>query len=369
MRTRRNYLTLLGAGTVALAGCGGNSSDSAESIPTVSESPDNSSVNPSNDEYADTPTNGINEELLEPDLTGREIYFNQIHGEDEQILKEVQGTSDEHSISFQAIEQSLEEGFQNGGRNQAIAQGLQTASQEYKPGTNQTYWERHQHILSALHQTLEQKEGEQWDFKIDSRLDAQPSTDGWLKYSHIDVETEGETERGNTQYNTIRATLTEEYNHTTHIKGNPADADNYIKRILQQVDNPESHYSRSLIDKDAIDNAIEEEGWDEDLAYDQSGAQVGILLGEGIELDAYDESYVAPENLLISKDGREQQILEVVDEYEESGDLALRQRMREEYFNSGHDEYEASEVDITADGSVSMEQIDDFDMSDEIAGA
>jgi hypothetical protein len=184
------------------------------------------------------------------------------------------------------------------------------------------------------------------------------------------VETDEETERGNTKYDTIRATLTEEYDHTTHISGNSADASNTIKRILQQVDNPESYASRSLIDKDALEEYIEEDNLDRKRTYDQAGALVGVMLGGRIEVDPpYDDTYIISENLLISEDEREEEILKIVDEYEESGDLALRNRMREEYFNNGHEEYEASEVDVTADGSVSMEQIDDFDMSEEIADA
>ncbi|WP_146418309.1 hypothetical protein [Haloarcula hispanica] len=384
---RRRFLTLLGVSTASgLAGCGGLGGTGSTETETIQETPNNSTINPAHGTSTPTstptpeptptptPTETEVQETEQPsqDLTGREIYLNQIHGEDEGVLERVQGTGGKTSISFQAIDESLEEGFEQGGRFEAVKSGLETASKQYSGGNHEEgYWNRHRHIMSALHQTLEQKQGEQWDFEVDSRLDAQPGTDGWLKFSRIDVEKEGETtERGNTEYQTIRGALDERYQHTTHISGNPADPSNYVKRILQQVDNPESVASRSLIDKDAADNAIEHYDWNRERSYDQASTQIGILLGGGLDTESsYENTSIAPENLLVAEEGREEEILEIVDEYEEDGDLALRQRMREEYFNNGHEEYEASTTNITADGSVSMEGIDDFDMSNHIADA
>jgi len=382
---RRRFLTLLGVSTASgLAGCGGLGGTGSTETETIQETPNNSTINPAHGTSTPTstptpeptptptPTETEVQETEQPsqDLTGREIYFNQIHGEDEGVLERVQGTGGKTSISFQAIDESLEEGFEQGGRFEAVKSGLETASKQYSGGNHEEgYWNRHRHIMSALHQTLEQKDGEEWDFKIDSRLDATPSPDGWLKFSRIDVETQGETERGNTEYQTIRGALDERYQHTTHISGNPASADNFMRRLLQQIDNPESYNSRSLIDKDAAEKIIQEENLNRDGSYDQFGMNISILLGGEINFGEYDENYVTGEHLLISEDGREEEILEIVDEYEEDGDLALRNRMREKYFNNGFNEYEATETNITADGSVSMEGIDDFDMSEEVADA
>jgi hypothetical protein len=192
-----------------------------------------------------------------------------------------------------------------------------------------------------------------------------------MKYSRIDVETEnGETEKGNTKYEAIYGALTEDRNHAVHHPGEQTSAENTTHRLLQEIRNADTYNARSLVDEDAIENAYEESDWDKERTYDQSGAMVGILLGGGINEDSeYEDTYIAPEHLLASEEGREEEILEIVDEYEEQGDMTLRNTMREEYFNNGHDEYEASEVDAHADGSVSMEQIDDFSMADRIADA
>jgi hypothetical protein len=354
MSTRRGVLTALGA--AALAGCSSNAAPPAEQSDAAS-----TAINQSNSTETDA------DQGNELTLSGREWYFNWIHGEDEQILSEVQGEESYESISFSAIDNALETGMASGGRNQAVANALETASQEYQP--SEDYEDRHTHMLSAIHQVLEQKDGDEWDFEIDSRLDATPSQEGWMKYSRVDVETEDEfTDNGNKKYHTIRAALTEKRNHTTHIKGQNASPNNTTKRLLQQISNPESSF-RSLFDKDALDNEIQEWEWDEKRTYDQVGMNAGILIGGGIEIDDYEDNVIGPEYVLFAEDGRENEILNIIDEYEEQGDMTLRNRMREEYFNNGYNKNEVTEYNITADGSVSMEELEDTSVSEQIADA
>lgn len=353
MSTRRGVLTALGA--AALAGCSSNAAPPAEQSDAAS-----TATNQSNSTETDA------DQGNELTLSGREWYFNWIHGEDEQILNEVQGKESYESISFSAIDNALETGMVSGGRNQAVANALETASQEYQPSAD--YEDRHTHMLSAIHQVLEQKNGDEWDFEIDSRLDATPSQEGWMKYSRVDVETDQEfTDNGNKKYYTIRAALTEKRNHTTHIKGQNASPNNTTKRILQQISNPETNAFISLLDLEGINSGIKEHEWDKDTTYDQTCMNAALLLGSGIEIGAYEENVIGLDYKLFAEDGREEEILGVIDEYEEQGDITLRNRIREEYFNNGHDEYEASEYDISADGSVSMEKLEDTSVSEQIA--
>jgi hypothetical protein len=350
MKSRRSVLAVLGA--TVLAGCTRSSSQ-----PSTEEA---ESSNETRSQSTDTDANAGR------DLTGREWYFNWIHGEDEQILNEVQGEESYESISFSAIDNALETGMASGGRNQAVANALETASQEYQP--SEDYEDRHTHMLSAIHQVLEQKDGDEWDFEIDSRLDATPSQEGWMKYSRVDVETENEfTDKGNKKYQTIRAALTEKRNHTTNIIGQNASTNNTTKRLLQQISNPETVAARSLVDDDAFDNAIEEYGWNSEASYDAISMSLGVLIGGKIEIDEYEANEIVSEYLLIAEDGNEEEILDIVDEYEESGDMTLRNRLREEYFNNDHDQYPASEVDIEEDGSVSMKAMEDVSVEKQIA--
>jgi hypothetical protein len=411
MNSRRHFLTSLATvGAATIAGCGGND-DTGTPTDTISESPTPEDVVPTPtprpgttetpiqttstpDQTTATPDQTTPTETTptptptetptptptptpEPDrdLSGEEIYLNWIHGEDGQILEQVQGENGRHSISFQSIDEALEEGFQTGGRNEAVANALKTASQDYyTPDDN--YEQRHRHILSALHQTLEQKPGLKWNFNIDSRLDAQPSDQGGMKYSRVDVETDETTENGNKKHDPIRGVLTESRDHTVHYPGKELNNPTYIEKVLQQTGNPETYLSRSLVDKDALDNALDNSNWDRERSYDQFGMGIGILIGGGIRFGEYEDNYIAPNHLLVSEDGREEEILQIVDDYEEAGDMELRNQLREHYFNNGHDQYEASEVNITVDDSgsltdesITMEKIEDFSMAEEIADA
>jgi len=352
MTDRRQFLSLLGvAGTVGLTGCSGGSSDPAEGTSTVSESPNNSTVNPAHNTPTPnrTPTPEDQEggsEPVEQDLTGREIYFNQIHGENEQILEEVQGTEDDTSISFQAIDQSLEQGFQNGGRNQAIAAGLETASQEYQSVGDETYWNRHQHIMSALHQTLEQKEGEQWDFEVLSNLNYTQTVGDTIQYSEIKVATGETTENGNDEYAIINGALSEHMNHATHTPGEEKGSG--YKRTMWGVRDSSNDVDLPPHDTEAIQNRVDR-GAGESTFYGAASLMGYQLFTGGHSVDA-DIDY-RPDEMLVPAT---QDIHEKIDEigYEQGDELGrdgeaplathgrmdLQLAVNERYINEGYDE-------------------------------
>jgi len=234
------------------------------------------------------------------------------------------------------------------------------------------YDERHRAVVAGLQKLVDEREEDQWDIRIDSRLDATPSQTGWLKFSRIDIETDETTEQGNTKYGTIRGVFTEERDHTTYVRGEPEPGKPGTKQLLQQIDNPETHLSKSLIDKDALEEGLNhpDNEWDREISYDQVGMNIGIMLGGNIEIKDEGPTAIVPEYLLVSEDGREEEILEIVDAYEEDGDIALRDELREHYFNNSFDQYEATRTNITDKGEVEyMEGIDDFDIDEQVADA
>ncbi|EMA26710.1 hypothetical protein C443_00037 [Haloarcula argentinensis DSM 12282] len=256
-------------GSGALAGCAGLSSSTsseqtpAETTDSITETPAPETVNPANTAYQQTPTptpeptpTPTPTETPAPDLSGREHYFNWIHGDDEQILDAVQGDGqDAASISFTAIDDALEAGFEDADRVQAIANGLQAASQEYKVD-DEGYENRHRHILSALHQTLEQKDGDQWNFEVIGMQDfsKSPAFGDNIDYSKVWVEEE------DGEYTNINAGLGEVYRHQTHIKGKRVegeDIEDRIQRELQFIRDPDDVTTRSGHDYEAMENAIE----------------------------------------------------------------------------------------------------------------
>ncbi|NLV08967.1 hypothetical protein GOC74_03355 [Halomicrobium mukohataei] len=300
---RRRFLagaaSLAGAGS--LAGCSGSESEPPESTPTPTDT--TTPTNTATPEPTETTDEATQTETPEPDLTGREHYFNWIHGEDDQILEEVQGTQQNTSISFQAIDNALEEGIENGGRNQAIANALETASQEYQENNN--YEDRHTHILSALHQTLEQKNGDQWDFDIFSMKDWGKSTafpkDG-IDYSKIWVENE------DGEYTDINAGLSERYEHTTHIPGedigNTAkNISNRIKEQLQFMRDSESFGTRPAHDLETHLDRLEYDRESLDREYSDEELEQGFgswldnfsnyVLGEGNAVPSSKEDWKA----------------------------------------------------------------------------
>ena len=273
---RRRFLTLLGVSTASgLAGCGGLGGTGSTETETIQETPNNSTVNPAHGTSTPTPTptpeptptptpteTEVQEtEEPDPDLTGREIYFNQIHGEDEGVLERVQGTGGKTSISFQAIDESLEEGFEQGGRFEAVKSGLETASKLYSGGNHEEgYWNRHRHIMSALHQTLEQKDGEEWDFEIFSNLNYTQTVGTTIQYSEIKVATGETTENGNDEYAIINGALSEDMNHATHIPGEEKGSG--YKRTMWGVRDSSNHVDLPPHDTEAIQNRLDSLGSD-----------------------------------------------------------------------------------------------------------
>jgi hypothetical protein len=125
-----------------------------------------------------------------------------------------------------------------------------------------------------------------------------------------------------------------------------------------------------MLDHDAYQQAFENGDYKEERSWDQIRMGIGILLGGDLEIKDVGDVGLVPEYLLVGEDSRGEEILEAIDEYEEDGDIALRDKLREQYFNNGFDQYEGTEVNITDEGEVEyMEGIDNFDMSEEIADA
>ncbi|EMA08168.1 hypothetical protein [Haloarcula marismortui] len=350
MNSRRRFLSIIGV--AAFTGCQGITGETADSTPTDTPTP---TPTPS---PTPTPTDEATEEVTEteeptptetpePNLSGREHYFNWIHGEDDQILEENKGQNGE--ISFQAIDNALEEGFENGGRNQAIAQALETASQEYTE--NSSYEDRHRHILSALHTTLEQKEGDQWDFEIFGMKDwgLSPAFNNGIDYSKIWVENQ------DGEYTDINAGLSERYRHTTHIQGedigNTAkNISNRIQEQLQFMRNPEKAGTHPGQDYEALQKAVEvyrnagREYSDEDIE-EANGFWIEKLsnhiTGDGIPVPSSIEDW------------------KEYDEGLEAGPEVFL-GLNEAYHNAGYDGEPAQfTVKDAEDGSVSMEDLPD----------
>lgn len=350
---RRNLIkATVGGATALLAGC-----SETEPETRTSEEPDDSN-NTGTDNQSTEPEEKT--EQSEESLTGEEWHNQWVNGGNVPARLE---TSD---IRWDRAHRILDA---EGDPGKQLAAAGQVISEAYVG--RDSYEERHRAVVSGLQKLVDEREDDQWDIRIDSRLDATISQTGWLKFSRIDIETDETTERGNTKYDTIRGVFTNDRDHTTYVRGEPEPGEPGTKQLLQQIDNPETYDSRSLIDKDALDEAFKNSDWNKERFNDLAGIQNGILLGGGINFDSsYEDTHVAPEYLLISEDGREQAILEIIDEYEEDGDIALRDRLRERYFNNGFDEYEATRTNITDEGVIEyMEGIDNFDMDERIADA
>jgi hypothetical protein len=343
---RRTLLKAGGAGAVGLlAGC------------TQNNGQDNTQNQTDTDTEEPEEETETEEEPEQEYLSGVELHDEWIQGE------HITARLENNDIDWDRAHRILDA---EGDPTKQLAAASQLISQQYI--TRRKYEDRHRAVVAGLQKIVEEKDGEKWDIRIDSRLDATPSQTGWLKFSRIDIETDETTERGNTKYDTIRGVFTRDRDHTTYVRGEPEPGEPGTKQLLQQIDNPETHKSRSLIDKDALDEDFKNSDWDQEATYDQFGMNISILLGGGIHLGKYEDNYVTGEHLLVSEDGREQAILEIVDEYEEDGDIALRDRLREHYFNNGFDEYEATRTNITDEGDIEyMEGIDGFDMDEQVA--
>lgn len=343
----------------------------------VGEAPANDTVNPNNPGYDNskpgntsngttgngtvgnstvengTVGNGTDSGTVEtpedPDLTGEQIYFDWIHGENEEILEENKG---EHGqISFNSVNKALEEGFEDGGRNQAIAQALETASQEYQE--NSSYEDRHRHILSALHTTLEQKEGEQWNFNVFSNMNYTQTVGDTLQFSEIKVETEETTDTGEDEYAIINAALNETMNHATHIPGEDKGDDGY-KRTMSGVRESDNDTDLPPHDVEALRERME--------GGDETGIQVSGAGLMGYQLFAGGHSVDSgfefrPDEMLVPASKK---IHEKIDEigYEQGdrvddteghvlgthGRMDLQLAINERYMNEGYDEIDAPVV-------------------------
>ena len=359
---RRRCLTTAAAfvGASALAGCTEMLGDtSVEQTPTaatdtqIDETPVNETVNPANPKYnGTTPTpTPTPTETPTPDRSGREHYFNWIHGEDDQILEEVQGTQQNTSISFEAIDNALEEGIENGGRNQAIANALETASQEYQ--VNNNYEDRHTHILSALHQTLEQKEGSQWDFDIFGMKDWGKSSafpNEGIDYSKVWVENE------DGEYTNINAGLSDKVEHTTHIEGE--EVTSRRQEVLQMLTDPESSITRPAHDYEALQNSVEY--YSEVRGRDYSDEDIEEINGYWIErLDNHilGEGTPAPSSV--------EEWRQFHEGLEKGPEVFLG--LNEAYHNAGYDGEPAEfTVKDEVDGSVTVEDLpDDYTIAED----
>jgi hypothetical protein len=243
MVTRRHVLAL--AGSLSVAGCltGGGQDDSpgTDTPDTVTSTPTPEDTPTETEEPTETP---------EEDLTGEELYFNWVHGgiydgeEHEEILEEVQGTGPE-SISFNEINDALEQG---GTRVEQVANAVETAAHQYGDGDN--HEDRHRHIMSAVHQTLEQKDE---DFDVYSIADDAKSNEfvdeGFgLEYGKIWVE----NEEG--EYDNINLSLDPEYT-ATHIEGE--EAETKVEEALRELNDVEYEGDRPAHDYEALSHDIE----------------------------------------------------------------------------------------------------------------
>ena len=348
---RRTLLATTGAGAAALlAGCSGQSSETDDSS------------NNGNQTQTDQKNEQDKTETDEPEqrnLSGQQWHDRLVRRGNVQARLNNLDIDWEHARGLLGAHQEPTKG---------LAAAAEVISEGY--GAQSDYNERHSAVVVGLQKLVDEREEDQWDIRIDSRLDATPSQTGWLKFSRIDIETDETTDRGNTKYGTIRGVFTDDRDHTTYVRGEPEPGEPGTKQLLQQIDSPETHFSRSLIDKDALEEYIKEEGLDKEGTYDQIGMTVGILLGGDIEIKEEGPTAIVPEYLVTSEDGREEENIEIVSAFEKDGDIALRDKLREHYFNKGFDQYEGTEYNLTEEGEVEyMEGIDDFDISEQIADA
>jgi hypothetical protein len=403
MNSRRHFLTSLATvGAATIAGCGGNN-ETGTPTDTISESPTPEDVVPTPtprpgntttpiqttstpDQTTATPDQTTPTETTptptptetptptptptpEPDrdLSGEEIYLNWIHGEDGQILEQVQGERGVHNISFQAIDEALEEGFQNGGRNRAVANALKTASQEYVP--NNSYEQRHRHILSALHQTLEQKTGEDWDFDIVSNMNYTQTAGETLQFSEVRIENGEETEDGEPLYDIVNAAISPDYRHAPHTPGEKTE--NGYKRTMQGVRESDNDVDLPPHDTEALQERGENSGYGEKVAHSFLPAMGYQLFAGGHSVDS--EVEYNPDQSLVPAS---KEVHETIDNigYEQgetpgtSGRIDLQMAINEKYFNEGYDETDnpvAVDVKETSSGwNVELEERPDWTWED-----
>ncbi|MEA5409787.1 hypothetical protein VB773_20930 [Haloarculaceae archaeon H-GB2-1] len=361
MTKRREFLTLLGAGTVGVAGCVGDTSSTTPTDSTVSETPTREEVTPTqevgiengtrtNNTSPGTPTRTETvtpgpEQTEEMDLTGDEIYYNWIHGQDDDILEQAQET-----INFHAVNVALKEGNT---RVEKVANAIQEANSQYSGGDG--YQTRHKTVMSAVHQTLQQRNDLIWNFhtmKDWAKSTAYPS-DG-LDYSKIWVEGADQD---------INAALNPDNNEPAyHIEGEEANGD--VEEILKNLRDPEVFGHISAHNYDGISNEIDYfEATGEEYSDDEIEEASSFWL-EKFSNYIWREGRADPSSI---DDWR------ALHEGIESGADAIR-ALNEAYHNSEYGEngeialYSTEGEEL--DGSVSMEEIpEDHDPStDGIAG-
>lgn len=340
MKTRRTVLALLG--TTAIAGCAGQTTDQ-----------------PSANETADEPATSSTSETKR---TGIEIYFDWIHGENGSIRSKAQ-----EEISLEAVDQALEGGIEQG-RDQAIANALETASQQYD--NSESYEDRHRTILSATHQAIQQKTGSEWDFNIFSNINYTQTVGDTLQYSEIKVET-GETEDGHKEYSIINAALSPGMNHATHTPGEDGGDEVDYKRTMEEVRHSSVDAVLPPHDTEAIQARIDRgaaESWFPGYA-ELMGYQ---LFAGGHSTD--DGAEYRPDQMLVPAN---QETHETIDEigYEQGdrkgedsnplgthGRMDLQLAINEHYFNEGYDE---TDNPVVIDNLQETEEGWDFELYEE----
>jgi len=337
MTDRRQFLSLLGAAAVGLAGCSGSES----TAPTATPTRKNSTAS----EQTDTPGTETGEQTVEQDLTGEELYFNWVHGgiyedeEHEEILNTVQGT-ESNSISFQQINNALEQGDT---RVEQVANAVENAAHQHTPTDPDDYENQHRHIMSAVHQTLEQREE---DYEVYSMTDWGKSTafpNNGIDYSKIWVENE------NGEYTDINAMLQTDQNYTTHIKGQKTQTDR--EEVLQMLRDPERFGTKPPHDYEDIENAIEY--YSENRNRDYSDEDMEDINGSWIKRF---NNYIMGDGISVPSSVDEwRQFHEGI---EAGPEMFLG--LNETYHNEGYDGEPAQfNVEDEVDGSVSMSDTPD----------
>jgi hypothetical protein len=373
MDTRRRFLYTLGsAAAVTLTGCTDTSTTSSES--TVEETPTRGDLDRVHTESEanqtdvpveeGTPVNMPNDEDPDRDLTPTEHYFEWIYGEDEQILENVQDT--DTGISFDAINNALEQGMNEGGRNEAISQGILEAANQYTPQAGDNYEDIHQHVLSALHHTL-QDEQYDWNINIKSNINAVLTPSGLYPYTEIEVQQND----GTTDIINAYIGQNEEHAARTPSDDEAVSGDNLsgTTDILNGIRDGQNYAHIPSHDTEAFDDYIDD-GGDEERTYDQLRVISGMQIREGSYTNQDDHIAYTPDNLIVADDIED--VRRINETKYENGDTSLVDELNDKYM----DEYEDTDTAVrwtsteTEDGyEVEMWEDPDFNLDEEIAEA
>jgi hypothetical protein len=310
-------------------------------------------------------------ESPERDLTATEHYFDWVYGEDGEIREAVNGTEEETSISFDGINNALEQGMSEGGRNEAISQGILEAAEQYTPQTGDTYEDIHRHTLSALHQTL-QDENNNWDITIKSNINAVITDETRLPYTEIEVEQEnGETDIVNAYIGREKGIKGRQHAARTPsddqaVTGDDLSGTEDILNGIRDGENPTFFPSHDVGDAQILGEA----GADEERIYDQMRVLSGMQIREGSYTPLPENGDISyqPDNLLVAQTN--QDIERINQTKYENGDTSLVDALNDKYM----DQYEDTEHAVrwtsteTEDGyEVEMWEDPDFSYEEEIA--